>query len=863
MPSLTAMQTAIDFIKESLLYKEAPKWIAPAFDVIVSKQFIKEDFEKAIKQITGGKSGPKRSDSGTDAEDIEGADTYDIKRITSLKEVSNAGLLSSETPITFKGGLNIFYGKNGSGKSSIYNCLCKALGKDCREIYPNLATDNQEESSCLVTYIGLSDDEEKEITWNTGTTCTPSSCAIFDSSISNVLVDEDQDNNFTIAHLGVERFSYLHDLYDQVGDELSRQKSVDEEKLASTQEVIEGDTPFVLTELDDTGKIKRSFLDLKPLSKAEKERLNKNINQIKILEKGNTEATIKNLRNAKRIVNDTLSVLRDEKGGDKFKDIFFREVNQNIIYLTEAQKLYKEKGLAKLMKLLPPDWINSFYWKEFINKGQDFVDSLSSTEAKRYSEDSCPYCRQELDSTDSKQLIREYSELKKKHENPRAPFIIKNQNYIEELNTAIASIESLSVEMVDIQSEIKMIKKVLSKDKLDRVVDFLKKERANLESFKKMSSDRNSQNLIANLIVDLSGIDAEFANQIEGLDKSVSEKTKKISKLTSEIDPLINREEVVKNKKHIKAFNTLKDGLRAIELRNGDLTNLKRKTSLLESRFSEQATLKQFKDRLVEEYKSLNFTPPTFWSIKTKTPDGVNKRVYALGDRRLSEIFSDGEKKIHALADFLAESSLRGGNNVYIFDDPVNSLDEDYIEYVAKRLKKLAKDGNQVLVFTHNIFFLNDLIAGLSGKDKKVNKVEKLGTEIHIDKDIIIGGESDLKKDFDKMRSGVETLKSTVGSVDPDRIGDVYCVMSRYLESYTGIRLLGDVIGKFRSNVRMESLINITESITKERVEEISELYRSTNRRCNRHSQPDPVPDPTLADLERDYKELITKFKYS
>lgn len=75
------------------------------------------------------------------------------------------------------------------------------------------------------------------------------------------------------------------------------------------------------------------------------------------------------------------------------------------------------------------------------------------------------------------------------------------------------------------------------------------------------------------------------------------------------------------------------------------------------------------------------------------------------GSVRLSDVLSEGEQCVVAIAGFLAELDLSGHTCPIVFDDPVCSLDHQYKKEIAQRL---AKEGakRQVLVFTHDIAFL-------------------------------------------------------------------------------------------------------------------------------------------------------------
>ena len=74
-----------------------------------------------------------------------------------------------------------------------------------------------------------------------------------------------------------------------------------------------------------------------------------------------------------------------------------------------------------------------------------------------------------------------------------------------------------------------------------------------------------------------------------------------------------------------------------------------------------------------------------------------------------ADVLSEGEQRAIALASFLAEVRLGKGSGGIVFDDPVSSLDHLRRERVAKRLALEAQE-RQVVVFTHDIFFLNTLM---------------------------------------------------------------------------------------------------------------------------------------------------------
>jgi ABC-type sulfate/molybdate transport systems ATPase subunit len=80
----------------------------------------------------------------------------------------------------------------------------------------------------------------------------------------------------------------------------------------------------------------------------------------------------------------------------------------------------------------------------------------------------------------------------------------------------------------------------------------------------------------------------------------------------------------------------------------------------------------------------------------------------ALGGTHMSQVLSEGEARVIAIAGFLAELKLAPHANAIVLDDPVSSLDHVFTRKIAARL---VQEGlaRQVIVFTHNIAFLMEL----------------------------------------------------------------------------------------------------------------------------------------------------------
>lgn len=96
---------------------------------------------------------------------------------------------------------------------------------------------------------------------------------------------------------------------------------------------------------------------------------------------------------------------------------------------------------------------------------------------------------------------------------------------------------------------------------------------------------------------------------------------------------------------------------------------------------------------------------------KTRTTQGNTFQKCGLNgiNDSINSILSEGEQKLIALSNFLAECTIDNRLNTIILDDPVTSLDMDYRDKIADKIVQLSQN-RQIVVFTHDLSFLRLLI---------------------------------------------------------------------------------------------------------------------------------------------------------
>jgi len=862
---------AIDYIKNSAIftaprYQWLNKLISKTFDDYVHEEDIVNLINSFFpnKEVKDDLSSGQRPDTEQIESDGEDKDIC-IDKIKSIDKISNIGLLDIDSPLELKEGLNVFYGKNGAGKSSIYLGLCKVLGKN-KKIYSNISKEKSE-SCCKITFESTGKDYPLE--WNSPSENKEVKVMIFDSQISNFIVEQDQENQFKMAHLKMECFDFLYNLYQRVGDRLNLKLTGLETERNALGQVLSEKVSSVFEEDFTWDEETIKNLNFK---KEDGEKLEKLEGQAKVLEKNNTEAVVRNIYNAKEEVENVLSVFgeSDEKWSDsgeiehawklKYDRAIFEKFNKQIETYDATKKAFEKSGKNKISSLIPPEWINESTWENFISSSIDFLNSLD-TKSKKDADDICIYCRQPLETKEAKLLINAYRELNDEHRDKIEEELKKIKVISEEMDGCIRFTVEIATKNKKIETEFKAInrKEPISFDfaNILKILQKYKNSIANTKEIKIKDEDIEKIKRFWDVYYD---IFIEFEEAINKLNKDIAGKDAKLVELYGAIKLLKSKKSLCENKNNLLKYlrlNTASDILREKAL---DLTSLKQATSSLKTDFSDKATLKEFKNCLNDEYEFFKFKPPENWSIAPATRGGVNKRVYSIKDRRLGDIFSEGERKLHSLSDFFAQSKLDGYNGVFILDDPVNSLDEDNIENVAERINKLVENGNQVIVFTHNIYFLYSII---KNQNLKINKVERINNQINLIKEVSIGETQELKDRLREVDSRMDKLsKEKPEDITEYELSDIYNLMSGYLEDYVEKIYFKNIVSRFRRHIRIQGLRDI-KNLDTSIIDNFLKLYEHTSARGSRHSQPSGVKKPNYSELIKDVEDLKTNYKFA
>lgn len=861
-------KNALDYIRSASFYTSAKyQWVKPIIDAVLGDTFedslVYEFVDSLYKGLAPQLETESEEESPTESKKAAENDLICVEQILSIDKVQNIGLVDISEHLPFNDGLNVVYGKNASGKSSLYIAICNTLGIH-KPVFSNLNRKDDSVYAQLSVYTNKV--EPLSLDWDGKLSHSVQGVKVFDSAICTYLVERDQINQFELAHLKSEYFQLLNNAFNNVSDILARMATDIQKNNDATNDAILKVFPQFL---EYEPQLTQESVEKLQLTDDKDKELSKLEAEIQSLGKQDIDSIIKNLGAAEsagqRIIESfgewQIESTADEKSVSKWVFMLSVKLKEAVNALEQHRSLkalVSTAGQSKLGSILPAEWLQKTTWQQFIDASLSFVRSLPPEDKVEYSSSTCPYCLQKLESVRAKELLSAYHALED-----------ENKKLLQQCEAKLDRIardgEAIITAMVRMPKDIEIVKAELPTIGLELapVIDYARlKEHLHgcIKSVKDRSDippDGGIYGPVEQTLQEIADLCTRFSENSDELKEGKLNRDKKISELEEKARPIRQQKTLTDNKKLILSYLEAKIKLGNIKSKLDDLTSLKQAANTMATRFSKEVPLKVFKEYIEKEYVFLRYSPPEFWDIKSITSGPDNKRVYCLRDKRISEIFSEGERKIHALADFLAESELNSFRGVYIFDDPVNSLDEEKMECVKNRLMRLVEDGNQVIVFTHNLFFLNLLVYT---EKQKITKITRLDNQVLLEPSIIIGTDSELSNKLKEIKGRIKALSESITFQQNEfYLRNVYDLISGYLESYVEIKLFKNVINRYRPNIRMHSLDRLID-FKADSIEPLMRLYNQTSSKGSRHSQPAGVPPPTYDELKEHYGQFLKEF---
>jgi energy-coupling factor transporter ATP-binding protein EcfA2 len=243
--------------------------------------------------------------------------------------------------------------------------------------------------------------------------------------------------------------------------------------------------------------------------------------------------------------------------------------------------------------------------------------------------------------------------------------------------------------------------------------------------------------------------------------------------------------------------------------------------SALATKLRKELVTPELQKRVDEEISGIGLQDIPM-SFATKTNDGKSFFDVALDSvtakkAKKSEVLSEGEQRALAIACFLSDPHVSENKGAIIVDDPVTSLDHNRIRLVANRFAKEASRRNQVIIFTHNLLFYQELLRACADCEPQIPvtkcMIQKSATSFGL---VSVNDEPWVAK---RVKGRMTALTIQLEKMPNNLVSGSEALRVIAKEFYTDLRetwertveelVLGGVVERFGTDVKTQSLRNV------------------------------------------------------
>lgn len=766
--------------------------------------------------------------------------------LLSLQDVRNVNRLAADQDIAFNSRMTVLFGENASGKTGYVRVLKRAAAVRAAEpVLPDVNVPRAAPKKPEARLRYKLDDKEGTIEWHDEEGVYPlNRLDVFDSRSTALYVDDDLTYRYTPGELAFFPITQkaLEAVRRKLDEEITRRKPRTNPFLPH---FARGSSLYTQIESLGPASDLAGIRSLGTVSDPERQRARELEQQLEALRSSTPKAQQRLAEEEAKTARGLAMVAEAAIGFDL------------AVYdgLLQSQKSAKEElsraRALPLGKLGVPDALRPA-WDRFVTAGEEYLTAMGGQERYPSEGDSCIYCRQPL-LEEAIDVLRQY------------------RAYCDgQLRQAVASAEADlaahadALATLDIAGGIRVIDEQSAAHAADAVQAALLSELK--AAFSRLRQMQEAVKGRAPFAPD--GLFAHVSELVTKLRARASAAERLATELKTRVE---DRATIIaehqKELDALKARLVLEQHLGGIDLHVREAKwaskaeqHSKRFQSLLRSLTeaskiaSDELLNRDFERRFREECTQLK-APPVALQFPGRQGQVTRKKSVA-ADRRPSEVLSEGEQKVIALADVLAEVGQKQTSAPIVFDDPVNSLDYKRLEYVVDRLVTLSEQ-RQVIVFTHNIWFATLLLSRFDKKqsecayydiqsDSTVCGVVTKGTHPRADTYANLRG---------KINELVQGAKRQTGESQTALVEKAYEHLRNLCEVIVEGELLQGVIRRYEPNVRMTSLVNIKCEKLPEAIKTVNDVYDRACRYIASHSQPLETLNvrPSLECLERDW----------
>ena len=618
----------------------------------------------------------------------------DYARLSSLSNPINICALHRQGKLEFSTtGLNVVYGNNGSGKSSYSRILKKLCWSRNPSVTLTKNVFNPSESSQQVDFDIERSGVNIQFTWteNSPKESILNSIFVFDSDCGNIYINNENPTEY--KPVGIDILEKLISTYISINKEF--------DLLIAPYNTLKPALPQNLLQTN----LSQWYGTIENLQRADVDSQIQ-FTQTEIVRKQelttlitlqNPQENITNLTNRRARINSYTQQIAGIEA-------FFNE--QNINNLIENRRAFERVKQAYQIASTDLQNVNTLEgfgtnpWRTLWEAAKNYANSSNLSDGHNFPSSTslkkCVLCQQELDETAQQRLI------------------IFNKFILNDVSAQLDSVNAVIQKKIDLYNSLH----VPPIENLTELDQFIPNFRENYNVF--FNSIATFKKSIITFLynggelkIDLKNLTPSIVDILPSIDSEIKNNNQLLSNrdaLITELNELNAKEFLFNNKtKVLQYYDEFKYKSWIGQCQSHlTTTGISRKIGELMVNTAVSLQHQEFISHL--SFFNSDLASRVLIS-KTKTSQGNTYQRCSLNgiNESINSIMSEGEQKIIALSNFLAECSIDNRLNTIVFDDPVTSLDFEYREKITTKIVQLSQN-RQIIVFTHDLSFLRLLI---------------------------------------------------------------------------------------------------------------------------------------------------------
>ena len=785
-------------------------------------------------------------------------------KLLSIDDVRNVNIIKpGQTQPFAENGVTVVYGDNGSGKSGysrILKLACQARDKD-EGVLPDVFATTPPGIPTAKLNI-LQGSELKDIVWTYGTPTDPilTNITVFDGRCARVITDERNE------------ISYL----PYGGDVLQK-----------TAEIIQHVRKDVEAEIADLKPIQDSAVQVGTVSAKFLESLSETTND-EVFQAATIWTPQDDLELATQdelvLSSDSAKVTKEVARLDKVRcrvnsvagataelDAACRDLTneafQKVLTEVNAAQLAHAVAVAERQTPDPLSGVASTnQWEILYKAAKQYSEEIAYPgESFPKTDDAvCVLCQQPLDA----EAVARFGRFKKFVEDVTNTVLADKLNALKLLRDQVENVVPLfDVTLESICDELGSLDTKVA-DKLRAYHVAVAKRKAVALALIRVGEDPQKAALLPPWPESVEGELRVVAQKLaqKAADITEAAKPEEYKKLVAKVAELKSRKALSKRKDDISTF--IAKARRNADLRGAAATLSTKEitrqgTNIIRKNLTPEL-LSAFKEELIE----LGAIRVPI-SLKARGDAGETAHEMQLvgatmiGRSRTSEILSEGESRVIAIAGFLSELRLAPHANAIVLDDPVSSLDHVFTGKIAARL---SREGliRQVIIFTHNIAFLmelKDAAEALAMAGTPVGVAVHTLRRVGKSAGVTTGDAPWYSLKSNQRAQYMDMLMQKIKPLYPDNmdeynieVANVYGLLREAWESCVEDDLFYNVVCRYRNSVHTRKLLEVAIEESDWRLVELNMSKASNWMRGHDKSkvlhQDRPAPDKVLVDID-------------